>query len=68
MPLDADLARETALVRAVTGLRTPDAVQVATARLSGADAIVTNDRRWAGQVKEPALVMLDDYVEADGLA
>ena len=29
VPLDADLARETALVRAATGLRTPDAVQVA---------------------------------------
>jgi len=68
VPLDADLARETALVRAATGLRTPDAVQVAAARLSGADAIVTNDRRWAGRVKEPALVMLDDYVEAGGLA
>jgi predicted nucleic acid-binding protein len=46
VPLDAALARETALVRAATGLRMPDAVQVAAARLAGADAIVTNDRRW----------------------
>lgn len=60
-PLDAALARETALVRAATGLRTPDAVQVAAARLAGAGAIVTNDRRWVGKVEEPALVMLEEY-------
>jgi len=65
VPLDVALARETALVRAATKLRTPDAVQVAAARLAGADAIVTNDRRWAGRVKGPALVMLDEYVEAE---
>ncbi len=63
VPLDATLARETALVRAATGLRTPDAVQIAAARLAGADAIVTNDHRWAGRVKAPEVVMLDDYVD-----
>jgi len=62
VPLDAVLARETALVRAATGLRTPDAVQVAAARLSGADAIVTNDHRWVGRVTAPAMVMLDEYL------
>ena len=61
-PLDAALAVETALVRAETGLRTPDAVQVAAARVSGADAIITNDRRWAGRVARPALVMLEEFV------
>ena len=59
--LDVALAAETALVRAETGLRTPDAVQVAAARVFGADAIITIDRRWAGRVARPALVMLDDY-------
>jgi predicted nucleic acid-binding protein len=62
---DATTARETALVRASTGLRVPDAVQVATARICKADAIVTNDRRWVGRVMAPALVMLDDYVPLD---
>jgi predicted nucleic acid-binding protein len=62
-PLDAALAVETALVRAETGLRTPDAVQVAAARVSGADAIITNDRRWAGRVARPALVMMEEYAE-----
>jgi hypothetical protein len=51
------------LVRAETGLRTPDAVQVAAARVSGADAIITNDRRWAGRVTRPALVMLEEFAE-----
>jgi hypothetical protein len=52
---------ETTLVRAETGVRKPDAVQVAAERLAGADAILTNDRRWAGWVARSALVMLDDY-------
>jgi predicted nucleic acid-binding protein len=63
VPLDAALARETATVRAATGLRMPDAVQVAAARLSGADGIVTNDRRWAERVAQPALVLLGDYAD-----
>lgn len=61
VPLDVALARETARVRGATRLRTPDAIQVAAARLYGADAIITNDRRWTGQVTQPALVLLDDY-------
>ncbi len=61
VPLDAALARETALVRAETGLRTPDAIQVAAARLAGAEVLVTNDRRWVGRVTAPSLLLLDDY-------
>jgi predicted nucleic acid-binding protein len=63
LPLDTALARETALVRGATGLRTPDAIQVAAARLAGAGALVTNDRRWARQVSEPPLLILDDYLD-----
>jgi predicted nucleic acid-binding protein len=61
VPLDANLARETARVRAETRLRTPDAVQVAAARLYRADAIVTNDRRWQNRVHRPDLIVLDEY-------
>ena len=61
-PLDVALARETALVRGATGLRTPDAIQVAAARLVKADAIITNDRRWVGCVDRPAVVVLDEFV------
>ena len=63
-PLDIALARETALLRGATGLRTPDAIQVAAARLANADAIITNDRRWAGRVDRPAVLVLEDYVTA----
>jgi uncharacterized protein len=62
-PLDVPLARETAVVRAVTGLRTPDAVQVAAARLYGADAIITNDHRWAARVSAPPVILLDAYLQ-----
>jgi len=61
LPLDTALAREAALVRAATGLRMPDAIQVAAARLSDADGIVTNDKRWVGRVTHPVLLLLDDY-------
>jgi predicted nucleic acid-binding protein len=61
-PLDVALARETALVRAATGLRTPDAVQVAASRLHGADAIITNDHRWAARVTTPVVILLDAYL------
>jgi len=63
VPLDVALARETALVRGATGLRTPDAIQVAAARLAGADAILTNDRRWVGKVDRPAVLVLEEWVE-----
>ncbi len=62
VPLDAALAHEAAWVRGRTGLRLPDAVQVAAARLLGADGIVTNDRRWAGRVTTPPLIMLEEYL------
>jgi len=62
VPLDAALAREAAWIRGTTGLRLPDAVQVAAARQAGADGIVTNDRRWIGRVTTPPLVMLEEYV------
>ncbi len=67
VPVDVALAREAALVRAAAGLRMPDAINVAAARLGGADAIVTNDRRWIGRVTEPAVMLLDDYL-GDGSA
>jgi predicted nucleic acid-binding protein len=38
----------------------PDAIQVAAARLAGADVILTNDRRWLGRVDRPAVVVLEE--------
>ena len=44
------IAREAARIRAASGLRTPDALIVASALVAEADLLVTNDRRW-----QPAL-------------
>ena len=41
-----DIAREAARIRAVAGLRTPDALIIATAVVAGTDILVTNDRSW----------------------
>lgn len=49
-------------MRGKTGLRTPDAIQLAAAHLTGADAILTNDRRCVGRVARPRVVVLDEYV------
>jgi len=41
-----DIAREAARIRAAAGLRTPDALIIATAVVTGTDILVTNDRSW----------------------
>jgi predicted nucleic acid-binding protein len=46
-------------IRARHGLRTPDAIMVATAIESGATLAVTNDDAWR-KVKELEVVMLRD--------
>ncbi len=66
VPLDQFLAREAALVRGETRLKTPDAVQVAAARLHNADAVVTNARPWAGRVSAPRVLLLEDFVGGAG--
>ncbi|MBP8262031.1 MAG: type II toxin-antitoxin system VapC family toxin [Verrucomicrobia bacterium] len=64
-PVDVELGRETALVRGETGLRMPDALQIAAGRLHGVDAIVTNDSRWRERVARPEVILLDDYLGSD---
>ena len=59
--LDTALAEEAALVRAATRLKMPDAIQLAAARLHGADAVVTNDRAWLGKLASPQVMVLEDY-------
>jgi predicted nucleic acid-binding protein len=48
LPVDYVVAREGARIRALTDLAMPDALIVATARVAGADLVVTNDRAWEG--------------------
>ena len=46
-----EIAREAARLRAVAGLRTPDALIVATAIVTDADILLTNDRSWRAAVE-----------------
>ena len=48
---DFRVAREAARVRAATGLRTRDAIVLATALVSGAEVVVVNDTRWSVALK-----------------
>jgi predicted nucleic acid-binding protein len=47
MPFDADVAEISSDLRARRGLRTPDAIQVATAVRHKAETFITNDERLA---------------------
>jgi predicted nucleic acid-binding protein len=45
LPLTVEIAREAAKIRAEHSFKTPDAVQLATACVSGSDCFLTNDTR-----------------------
>jgi predicted nucleic acid-binding protein len=63
VPVSFPIAREAARLRAAHGLRTPDAISLATALAEGAKAFLTNDKRL-GKVRSEgvAVLVLDDYV------
>lgn len=49
-----DIAREAARIRSVTGLRTPDALIIASAVVTAADILLTNDLSWQAAVETAA--------------
>jgi predicted nucleic acid-binding protein len=54
--IDTDVSVEAARVRALTGLRTPDALVIATALVEGIPTVVSADDRWRGALASfPAL-------------
>jgi predicted nucleic acid-binding protein len=59
MPLSLPIAQRGAQLRAQYNMRTPDAIQVATALHAGASGFVTNDRRLS-RVTELDVFVLDD--------
>lgn len=62
MPLDEKISVRAAELRAKCArLRTPDAIQIATAMEHGADFIVTNDDEWMG-LTEIQILMLKHFV------
>lgn len=56
-----DVLLKAVAIRAEYGLRTPDAIMVATGILRGATRLITNDRAWK-RVKETEIVCLTDYL------
>ena len=56
-----EISERAVLLRAKHGLRTPDAIQLATALISKADCFLTNDPAFK-KVKELKVVVLDDYL------
>jgi predicted nucleic acid-binding protein len=53
--LDYAIAREAARLRAATSLKTPDALILATAQMSGIEHVVANDASWAKAIGKVAL-------------
>ena len=64
--LSREIAEEAAHLRAVYGLRTPDAIQVATAIYSKASFFLTNDKRLSS-IKEIKVLVIDTLLEQDKL-
>jgi predicted nucleic acid-binding protein len=74
-PITDDIVFAAAEIRALTRMRTPDALVIATASARGCDAIIGNDRdfarisgvdpgRWSRPgARFPEYVHLDDYVD-----
>jgi predicted nucleic acid-binding protein len=61
VPVDTALARSIAQTRAATGMRMPDAVQIAAASFAGVDVIIGNDKQWRGKVGSRTYLILDDF-------
>lgn len=60
--VDAEIARQAAVLRATYRLRTPDAIQVAACLTHGATAFVTNDIRLR-RIEELAVIVLADHMD-----
>ncbi len=60
-PIERSIAEEAARLRASYRFRIPDAVQLATARLGGAEIFLTNDESLRA-FRELAVVVLSDYL------
>ncbi len=58
-PITTDIAEQAADLRTRYGLRTPDALQIATALTTGCVALLTNDTRLQ-RVTELRVLVLDD--------
>jgi predicted nucleic acid-binding protein len=58
--VDFDIARVAAQLRGKFKLKTPDALQIATALVSNVDLIITNNKQWRGKTADIPLIILDE--------
>lgn len=61
--LSLGLLRAAAQLRAATGLKTPDALQVAAALSARCSALLTNDDRWPAEVAGLRVLRIEDYAD-----
>lgn len=66
-PLNVLVADATVHFRVAYNLKTPDAIQLGTAKVCGADYVLTNDRNW-GAIKELPIMMLADLGSSERAA
>ena len=64
VPVDRDIARKGAEIRAELDLKLPDALIVATAVIHNCDALIGNDKACAQRVTEIPYIYLDEAVKA----
>lgn len=62
--ITVDVAGKAAEVRGRTGLALPDSLIIASIVHQGAQAVVTNDRRWRTKRMPCRVFVLDDFVES----
>lgn len=60
--VDFEVARTAAQIRGKFKLRTPDALQIATALVAKATLIITNDKQWRGKTGTIPVLILDDFL------
>ena len=61
-PLNVSVANAAVRLRATAALKTPDAIQMATAQVSGCDYIVSNDNKW-GNITGVCVVLVSSLPE-----
>ncbi len=60
-PLDVDIALKAASLRTRYNVKTPDAIQLATAQLKGAELFITNDKHLPKCINAMKVLLLSDY-------
>lgn len=64
IPVGPEIAKEGARLRGVYGLRTPDAIIIASAILSKVSGLITNDKSWSKVKKEGMeIIVLENFFE-----